>query len=67
MTNLPDLVTMADIARRSGVSRQAVWQWFEGHSDTAPDPVTTVADGTIGLYDWIDIKQWMTTALGRAS
>lgn len=52
---LPELVTMADIARRAGVSKQAVSKWVSG--DIFPRPWNST--DTMLLWDWADVNAWL--------
>ncbi len=59
----PDLVNMSDIARRAGVSRQAVKQWFDADG-TFPAPVTTTKRQT--MFDREAVDAWLRDVKGRA-
>lgn len=54
---VPDLVTRAEIAIRSGVSRQAVSNWTRGERKTSfPHPLSDVAGG---LWCYGDVVPWL--------
>ena len=53
----PVLVTQADIAKRHGVTRQAVTTWKVKY-DSFPDPVMTVNGGATPLYMLGEVELW---------
>lgn len=56
---LPELVTMADIARRAGVSKQAVSNWAnrDVNGDHFPRPWNST-DTTL-IWDWCYVNEWL--------
>lgn len=56
---LPELVTMADISRRAGVSKQAVSKWVnqDVRGDAFPRPWNST-DTTL-LWDWCPVNDWL--------
>lgn len=57
---LPELVTMADIARRAGVSKQAVSKWAVSKwvsGATFPRPWNST--DTSLLWAWADVNAWL--------
>jgi predicted DNA-binding transcriptional regulator AlpA len=63
MIDLNDLVDAPEIARRTGLSGpQAVHNWHSRHPDF-PAPVATY--GKAVLWDWNDVKRWLS-ATGRS-
>jgi hypothetical protein len=56
----PDyLVSMSDIAERSGLSRAAISLYSKGHrSDGFPAPVARVTSES-PLWDWVEVSRWM--------
>lgn len=60
----PDLVNVADIARRVGVSREAVRLWSEGKRGPGgfPEYFGAVGDGDRGgsrIWLWADVNPWL--------
>jgi len=56
---LPELVTMADVARRAGVSKQAVSNWAnrDVNGDHFPRPWNST-DTTL-IWDWNLVNEWL--------
>jgi len=55
-----DLVTAAEISRRSGASREAVRLWHEGvrGPGSFPPPVATLGTNTI-VWSWAEVAAWL--------
>jgi transcriptional regulator with XRE-family HTH domain len=56
----PDpLVSLSDIAARTGLSRAAITQYAKGQrSENFPAPVARVTSDT-SLYDWVQVATWL--------
>ena len=55
-----DLVTQAEIARRSKISRQRVNQWISGKDSGFPSPASALDDSEGGsLWYWCDVVEWL--------
>jgi hypothetical protein len=55
-----DMVTMAEIARRAGKSREAVRLWVEGERGPGNFPVPQAGlTGTTRLWSWRDVLKWL--------
>lgn len=57
----PDLVGIADIAQRTGRSRQNVLQWVNGERNgSRPFPVQEGTAGRSLVWRWADVNGWLT-------
>jgi predicted DNA-binding transcriptional regulator AlpA len=56
----PDpLVSLADIASRTGLTRAAITQYSKGQrGENFPAPVARVTSET-SLYDWAEVARWL--------
>jgi hypothetical protein len=63
-----NMVTLLDIAKRAGVSREAVRLWAAGHrgAGSFPKPVLVTTGGE-SLWDWAQVAPWIEQHQGRAS
>jgi len=51
-----DIVGLAEIASRLGVTKQRLWNWT-GYRDTHfPPPIAQLATGRV--YDWTQVQTW---------
>lgn len=57
MTNIPPLLSKADMATRWGVSRQVVNNWESRHNDF-PAVAITVHNGSLPLYLESDVGEY---------
>jgi hypothetical protein len=64
----PDhLVSLSDIAARTGITRAAVSNYARGTRERGfPAPTARVTTDT-PLWDWIDVSRWIFRHLGRLS
>lgn len=56
-----DPVACADIARRLGVTRAAVSNYRARSTSKGrpfPEPVFEVANGTVPVFEWADVRAW---------
>jgi hypothetical protein len=56
-----DLVATGDIAKRAGVTADAIAQWMRRYPD-APKPLAVTSAGAI--WEWSDWEKWLC-ATGR--
>lgn len=54
----PDLVSATDIAKRVGVSREAVRKWVHSTKRAFPEHLGTIGDGQ-RVWRWGDIVRWL--------
>ena len=57
---MPDLVNMATVAARVGVSRQAASAWLKTDSPRLPEPYALAGSGPV--WDWADMSEWLSRA-----
>ncbi|MDR3202498.1 MAG: helix-turn-helix domain containing protein [Bifidobacteriaceae bacterium] len=61
-----DLVSRSEIARRAGVTPQAVGQWLRGERREGVEPPRPYVLASGQLWLWGEVRQWLTS-LGQAT
>jgi transcriptional regulator with XRE-family HTH domain len=58
----PDLVTTSDIARRVGVSREAVRKWAKETRQPFPTQFDNISDDHQRVWRWVEVVEWLLSA-----
>jgi predicted DNA-binding transcriptional regulator AlpA len=59
-----DLVGVAEIAERAGVTPDGVHKWRKRHSETFPRPVVELSSGPV--WDYSEVRRWIRSRSSKA-